>query len=739
MKQRIIDPPKDQWERLPNFDGLTYGLTDGERTVYNLFDEKLPIQWEMYIQPYLNGLRPDLVLLNPSAGIAVFEVKDWKLSTIETFVKSEYVMKNPLDKIRLYKEQILKIYCPRLKGLYGDNATATVTAGLIFSMVSEDELQKIFGRTDDGKLVCRIGNPDSNLRPLYAQFLKLSKYYPLVGKETLVARNLDELFPEWKRDSIMMKEDTAKDLRGWLKDPAFSQELRQPLDIKRDSQVNEIIENNRKAKYRRVKGSAGSGKSLTLAMRAAELASQNKKVLVCSYNITLINYLRPLAYRHASDLASKGILKLPEVIRHKIVFLNFHAWCKRVCIDSGREKDHKRLWQTFNQLKDEKKKLLQGVNNTSDSLDIFVDKNDLAAVEQQIEDEEKKVLNSLLPKLVQEIYNDSGVNTPESRQSSEIHLFPSQTSALVDSSISQNNSIPMVAEETNNDILPSIAPPLYDAILVDEGQDYLPIWWQTLRKALKADGEMLLVADKTQNIYGTAQAWTEDTMKGAGFSGDWMRLKTSYRIPPKLEPILINFANDFLIPKIRHCQGIDVDINDVIDIPDVEQFSFEDINVELNWIHVPNPTIAIDICFEAVHQYMLNLPKDTAIADIVFLAQTNENGLTFVNKCKQKEININHTFGEDDQRKKLAFFLDHSTIKATTLHSFKGWEGRLLVLHVNNITSDKDCALFYTALTRLKKHPYGSKLTVVSSSTELQDFGYKNFSIFEEKSTVNKL
>ena len=72
--------------------------------------------------------------------------------------------------------------------------------------------------------------------------------------------------------------------------------------------------------------------------------------------------------------------------------------------------------------------------------------------------------------------------------------------------------------------------PRYDAILVDEGQDFRPSWWQTLRLALKADGEMILVADKTQNIYATAAAWTEDTMANAGFRGPWVGAED--QLPP---------------------------------------------------------------------------------------------------------------------------------------------------------------------------------------------------------------
>ena len=60
--------------------------------------------------------------------------------------------------------------------------------------------------------------------------------------------------------------------------------------------------------------------------------------------------------------------------------------------------------------------------------------------------------------------------------------------------------------------------PVYDAILVDEGQDYNKDWWQTLQAAVKPDGEMLLVADKTQNIYGKDLTWLDGSLRGTGFS-----------------------------------------------------------------------------------------------------------------------------------------------------------------------------------------------------------------------------
>jgi len=65
------------------------------------------------------------------------------------------------------------------------------------------------------------------------------------------------------------------------------------------------------------------------------------------------------------------------------------------------------------------------------------------------------------------------------------------------------------------------------------------------------------------------------------------------------------------------------------------------------------------------------------------------------------------------------------------LNSLKGWEARNLVVAVSRVKTPEDCALFYTALTRLKRHTSGSKLTVVSSCFDLSDFGRNNFPDFE--------
>jgi hypothetical protein len=108
-----------------------------------VFDAHLDPEWEIYCQPHLNGLRPDFVLLNPSVGIAVFELKDWNLDAMHYFVPAggrdlhgrkdgksfSLAAQNPVTKVNHYRDAVYKLYCPRLKQNAG---FAAVTAGVIF-------------------------------------------------------------------------------------------------------------------------------------------------------------------------------------------------------------------------------------------------------------------------------------------------------------------------------------------------------------------------------------------------------------------------------------------------------------------------------------------------------------------------------------------------------------------------------------------------------------------------------
>jgi hypothetical protein len=609
-QSRLVSPPIDQ------LDKLRQPLTDGERIVFDLFNAHLPIEWEIYLQPHLNGLRPDFVLLHPKVGIAVFEVKDWNLQAMQYRVeerpkKAPVLLgekggkqfslqnQNPIEKIYRYKQEIHELYCPRIDGKSG---FAAITAGVIFPFATDESVKQLFSKSLS-----------------YRGMGKYPAYNPLTGADSVQAGNINAVFPEsLRKSSKLMNDDLAKDLRNWLVEPDFSTTQRQPIELDR-TQLS-FVKTRTRSGYRRIKGPAGSGKSLVLAARAAELLGEGKEVLVVTYNITLLNYLMDISVRWPQSGGKT---------RENITWLNFHYWCKRMCKDNDSGEEYDDLW---------------GENKDKD-----------------------RVLNIDLPKLVSTILDDPDVSTPS-----------------------------------------------YDAVLVDEGQDFMPSWWNVLRKVCKENGEMLLVADATQDIYDTANSWTDEAMNGAGFSGGkWAELNISYRLPPLAIEYSRKFAEQFL-PK------------NTVDLPLADQGHLNLYPCTLKWVHTKKD-FAAQVCREELFSLTIDAEPDlVSIPDIIFLSDTIKRGLDVVSEIRNKGVESCHTFSEDrseSRRKKMGFYMGDARIKATTLHSFKGWESRAIVIFIGQSVDKKSLALIYTGLTRLKRHEVRSYLTIVSCADELISYG----------------
>lgn len=437
---RFVSPP------VKDLAVLRQPLTRGEQMVFDVFNQYLSPKWEIYIQPHLNGLRPDFVLLNPDVGIAVFEVKDWDLSAMHYGVderngkppllwaekdgkRFSLQKENPVEKVHLYRNEIFDIYCPRLKQGAG---FAAITAGIIFPFCSEKQLHTLLAPCLE-----------------HRGMTQYPTYSPLSGIESIASVDPGRIFPECRRrTSRVMNENLIKDVRNWLLEPDAAATQRLPIEL--DKNQLAFVTSRTQSGYRRIRGAAGSGKSLILAARAAALLQQQKSVLVVTFNITLLHYLMDVAVRYPGGSGRT---------RKDITWLNFHAWCRRICMDNDAEAEYTALWKGANP---------------------------------------HDVLNVGLPALVSSILADA------------------------------------------------VDIELYDAVLVDEGQDFLPVWWDVLRSVCKPGGEMLLVADETQDIYGTASSWTDDAMKGAGFSGKWAELEVSYRMPELALDMAANFAASYL-------------------------------------------------------------------------------------------------------------------------------------------------------------------------------------------------
>lgn len=622
LNKRKISPPQSEL----NF--LRQPLTDGERNLIAELNRSLPPVWEIYIQPHLNGLCPDLVLLNPFVGIVIFEIKDWDFSAMtydwetrgqgnaKTLIGRKdgksFKLENPIQKAQLYKKEILDLYCPSVS--LTAIAAPVVASCVVFSKLTSAAARAFYKQG--------FHNPPSD------QLMR--KYHPAIGYDApqIGLANLIDFFG--MRSSKYMNEHHATDLRFWLDEPRAKHDQRANISLS-PAQRSLLSRERTKNGFRRIRGSAGSGKSMLLAAKAAAVAAKDKKVLVVSYNVTLGNYL--------GDLVSRASLPGTNQ-RKKIEFLHYHAWARRVCILTGNSERYRNLsWESD----------LDGV------------------------------LSEDLPQLVKDSLAETG-------------------SAAFK----------------------------YDAVLVDEGQDFKLAWWQTLALAVKQGGEAILVADKTQDLYETADAWTDSAMKSAGFDGRWNELKQSYRLPLDYLPHIRNFLDRFI-----------VDDNKIEPEP-IQRELVGLSSTHMRWIQTDSSERSESACIEAVLKFPLQNSKNeesVTYPDVVILAETMSSGMSIVKGLGAHGIKVRHTFGTGDpdarvtkeavQRQKVGFFLGAEQVKATTIHSFKGWESTCLVIQLNANSGTNSAAAAYTALTRLKASEQGedSFITVVCSDPRYSSYG----------------
>ena len=274
---------------------------------------------EIFIEPYLNGIKPDLVVLHPEKGLNTifvdylnfpegFQVLGENEDT--THIKSKTETTEIMHKIPFWK---LKLASLELNRLYGFRLRTRVIG------------QQINPPTMTFTLLYPNIKFSSQDRIKINKFLKNIDGY-LLDKSDIVdlSAKSSNFFPQSYYESFPVIEPKAiADLRNWLKQP----DSKRAVQIKFTNNQMRIVSNPDNIKRRRVRGGPGTGKTEALLARAANLFSQNKEVLYLTYNITILNELRSRFLSHVTN--KNGF----------ITWLNYHDWCKRLAHQFGFEKD----------------------------------------------------------------------------------------------------------------------------------------------------------------------------------------------------------------------------------------------------------------------------------------------------------------------------------------------------------------------------------------------------------------
>ena len=89
---------------------------------------------------------------------------------------------------------------------------------------------------------------------------------------------------------------------------------------------------------RRFQDLGSSSEISAIAGHASVLVSQDKQILICSLNITLINYFRDPIDRHVTNL---------KIIRKQVKDRNFYNWCERIYENADYAYNSKQFWRQF--------------------------------------------------------------------------------------------------------------------------------------------------------------------------------------------------------------------------------------------------------------------------------------------------------------------------------------------------------------------------------------------------------
>lgn len=255
----------------------------------------------------------------------------------------------------------------------------------------------------------------------------------------------------------------------------------------------------------------------------------------------------------------------------------------------------------------------------------------------------------------------------------------------------------------------------FDAVFVDEGQDFTIEWWNLLRhNVVKPDGEMLLSFDPTADLYGK-QTWNDaQQLDAAGFDEPWVEMSAAYRMAPEIVESTNLFAESCL-----------ADAGPVPEVPDDQVAVVGHVSRAVRrWRNVERVAdLGIVIGDEVVR--LLSERPDLSPRDIVFLCEYHHDGIAAAAAIEAAGFPVHHVYSRDpDERhqRRRDFSPDADGVKGCTVHSFKGWESPAVVLGIG--MEQRSRRLAYASMTRVSSTSGSefSYLVVVNADPRLADF-----------------
>jgi hypothetical protein len=291
---------------IENINRLTVPPTEGERHLLEVLRDSLDDSYEVYFNPYLDGDRPDLIVLKPGCGAMIIEVKDWNLSHYQLDSKNQWSyqetrLRSPQQQVFRYKENLFNLHLPLLglQHLRNRNFYKLISVAVYFHRANREQIHRLYNKPLD--------EIRDRILQLHQDRLRIGqvKYDQQMDRWNHARDKINrDLGMSWGIDDVVKKvrqrldkmirtrlfsPEIHEDFRRRLRPPVHT--LQQGLPLAFDAKQLALTAS--KPGFAKVKGVAGSGKTTILAQRAINAHRRHRgQVLILTYNITLRHYIR---------------------------------------------------------------------------------------------------------------------------------------------------------------------------------------------------------------------------------------------------------------------------------------------------------------------------------------------------------------------------------------------------------------------------------------------------------------
>lgn len=304
-------------------------MTPGERRLAERLEEKLEDDYLLWYDVPVGKkqLHPDFIVLHPSRGLFILEVKDWKLDTIKSINPSTVTIitedgvkevQHPLQQARDYALAVNKMLekdalLVQQAGNYQGKLIIPYGYGVVLTNITrkafnESELPAVF---ESHLVICKDEMlPSTDAGEFQQRLWDLSAYQ--FGK-TLTSSQIDRIrwhiFPDLRisaKQLSLFDVDTTTEESPQLQIP----DILKIMDLQQEQLARSLGDG-----HRVIHGVAGSGKTMILAYRCQHLAQVgNKPILVLCFNVSLAAKLRQVVQEDPNKIS-------------RIKVRHFHGWC----------------------------------------------------------------------------------------------------------------------------------------------------------------------------------------------------------------------------------------------------------------------------------------------------------------------------------------------------------------------------------------------------------------------------